>query len=269
MVNKRDDEIQGLKSGKKVFLLTLVICVVVPLLGVVVALYMSNDLKGVSDVDEMKVEPLIWGERGAWEVMKVNPTEIVKKPGHRPPFEGRVRKNLDFEIGADELAVIEEVKGGEGMGIEGAEAELEEVGLGDGLFYAEYVAGRRLERSGDVEKGQERLERAFAWTEKVLRIRFKDAAGRPLRGVEVGLVSVICAQKRGGVLNEDVELVFANEKTDEKGYIYLPVYDTVLRFGEFPEQLGAGEVIKRGWGYEWFEVPGRVGDVGDAVVVGR
>ena len=275
MNNEQECEIKGLKSGKKVFLLTILICVLVPLVGVVIALGLSGDLKGVSDGSEWKNEPLVWGEQNRWEVMKVNPTEIVQKPGPRPPFEGRVRKNLDFEISPKELAVIEQVKAENARGENfGAMLDkLEGISAAGDMFYINYLAGRTAERRGEHAQGRERLAKAFAGAEKVLRVRFVDDAGIPQKSQDVGTVRVICVQKRDGIINEDVELIFPNEKTDENGYIYLPVYDSVLRLSQTPQGMkpklakkNVGEAASSESEKIYFEVPGRVGELDEIVV---
>ena len=260
------NEIKGLTSGKKVLLLTLVVCAVVPLVAVAVALWLANDLKGVSEgVDERK--PLVWSERGSWQIVRVNPTEIEKREGPKPPFEGRVRRELPFALSEgerDEVGRLSEAaKRWEGT----VDAGLDELADYSGeAFYGDYLRGRYRLRDAGMEEYEEDMRKAFGGAEKVLAVRYVDENGEVLKGQDVGTVRVICAIKRGGVVDEGVELVFPYEKTDKNGYIYLPVYDTVLRLEGSPSPDGSGgveyDVVR------WFEIPGRVGEV-KAVVKSR
>ena len=244
------------------------------------ALYLSGDLKGVgAEVDgEGRESGLVWADRAHWQGMRVNSAEIEEKPGHRPPFEGRVRKKLDFVIPEQDMRIVESVKVGHGQGkslgeiLAGLEGEAGADG-GAGMFLGAYLAGKEAEMRGETGEAAERYGEAYKRAEAVLRLRYVDEDGEPLRGLEVGPIRVICAQKQAGVVDEGVELVFAYEKTDENGYIYLPVYDTVLRFSELPEVVDGGKVSYEREVTGWFEVPGgggkemgRVGDLGDAVV---
>ena len=262
-------EIGGLTSGKKVLLLTLVVCAVVPLIAVALALWLANDLKGVSEGVE-EVRPLVWEERGSWQVVPVNPTEIEKRAGHKPPFEGRVRRELPFVIGEGERGEVERLSEAAEQWEGVLDEEVDEIADYSGeVFYGDYLRGRYDGKASSLiqsTNGQKRLGQAFEKAEKVLAVRYEDENGEVVRGQDIGTVRVICAIKRGGVVDEGVKLVFPYEKTDENGYIYLPVYDTVLRLEGSPSPDGSGgaeyDVVR------WFEIPGRVGEV-KAVVKSR
>ncbi|QQE11795.1 hypothetical protein JD969_20325 [Planctomycetota bacterium] len=279
-MTKPEHDIEGLKSGKKIFLLTLFVCVVVPLVGVVVALWLSNDLKGVSEEGASDFPPLVWEQHENWQTMKVNPTEIVKKPGHKPPFEGRVRRKLPFALSEQQRREIGVLSSAAERWEQAVDAGLDELADFSGeAFYGDYLRGRYKNqslRASETAIGWQTKSwnNAFEKAEKALVIRYLDESGEPLISQNIGTVRVICAIKQDGVVDEGVVLVFPYEITDKNGYIYLPVYDTVLRLeGKLPNQEGEAGNLKGMVEYDigggvWFEIPGQVGEL-NAVVKRR
>ncbi|WP_432800123.1 hypothetical protein [Poriferisphaera sp. WC338] len=257
-------EVRGLVSGKKVFLLTLLVCVVVPFMGVGVALWYAGGLVGVS-AEKTEEVGFAWGSRRSWPALPVKQTKIEYKPGHKPPFEGRVRRNLDFSINADDLAEIKnssqavmdffvsrQDEAAYSTAMNGIEKEPEQR-----LFYTDYVQSHLVQLVGnDDELGDRLRKRAFEKAPAAIVLRFVDASGRPVAGETIEPIEIVCAQVSNRVVDQGVRLLYPAEKTDENGYIYLPVYDTVLRFSRRPEIKG----VKVDLGIvRWFEFPGRVG----------
>ena len=222
-------------SGPKVLLITLGACLLGPLVAVWLALKWAQPSVG-------EVPPLVWADRATWHVLPVK-RAVLHRDGPAPPFEGRARKSLEFVLDADEEAWIQSWSGqaqsSDPVGPMGKSSH----------FYASFLAGR--------------YDESFALAPKVIKWTFVDAAGQPMRGFTIGSIRSACARMSDGVLDDSLRLVFPRLVTDERGDIYLPVYDTVYAIIALPQPDGYQIMCKLP---PWFEFPGRVGTLPPAVV---
>ena len=131
------------------------------------------------------------------------------------------------------------------------------------LFYATYLLATWHQANGHADKAAALYERAIADAPRVIRQRYITPRNRPLTDLPVGRIEVICYRIKNDQLNDTLQLVYPVLTTDEQGYVYLPVYDTVYEIGARAEPNG----YKVRYGdVRAFRFPGRVGTLPPAMV---
>lgn len=249
-------------SGKKVLLISLIACVAIPFVAffVPVLLIESNKTPDAA---------LDWSQRETWEIVPTRPRVLRWGDTPRPPFEGREVSELPFELSAEDASVVNDLallaqnwdRDRRRLPTFGPPPESAD-------FYYDYLMGR----SFSVERGRNQsadrlLADAYRQAPKVLVWRFVDDAGKPLVDRNVGTIELVVVRLRDDVMDESLRLVYPDLTTDADGRVLLPVYDTVCSLGDstrWAEGIAVEHELTR-----WFESPGRVGALPDAVVVER
>ena len=260
-ITKRD-EIPGLVPGKWALLATLAISLVV-----FAAVFVSVALWEKPGPAE---EPgPVWAQRGDWRMMPAKPTMLQPEPGHKPPFESRRRKDLDFVISPEDAKLIHELSlAAWALQIDdfdpGAVTHIERIATEHpGMFYPTMLLALIQRQRGDDAAAEKLFSEAFAAAPGAIRLQYVDDAGEPVAGLALGAIEIVCAQMSDGNLDESCRLVYPYLVTDSDGWVYLPVYETVYRASELPQPPGK-TIDYRMPG--WFEFPGRLGEMPAAVV---
>ena len=115
------------------------------------------------------------------------------------------------------------------------------------LFLAYHLLGTWYQQAGDDELAKKHFDSAFAEAPVVLVQNYRYGNGEPAAGLEIKSIAIECKQVQSGSLSTfDLEYLFL--KTDDKGNIRLPVYDTVYRFGGYSNPKGDFSVEKENMG---------------------
>ena len=224
-------------SGKKVLLVSVLMCLHGTLAAVVLSLWWVQSRP-------RPAAELVWAERAAWPSSRVQWVSL-DTDGHTPPFERRYRTPIRPNLPPPERKFI-------AMLAQAArESRGREAAAGKRHFYSHYLGGQ--------------YEKAIALAPKVLTFRFMDQGGRSVVGLAIGTVEIAFAQWQAGQLDDSLRLVFPDLVTDARGQIYLPVYDSECRATDLPQPPEIQ--IKYPPDY-WFTFPGRIGALPSAVVVG-
>lgn len=158
----------------------------------------------------------------------------------------RTRSNSVIKF--DKLGVIDELKN-------------LEAGFGD-HFYVKYLMGTWYWRNGFGEKASELFEQSINMAPKVLVIKYVDKNRKPLEGLYISHVELECNRVQNRYLDPSLELVYHTLVTDDAGCIYLPVYDTVLRWTSLTHPDG-WDVDYHSLGH--FRIRGKFGKLPDSI----
>ena len=235
MTNSHDKP--GLVSGKRVLLVTLLVCVVglLPLVWVTLRWVESR---------KTPPSPLSWAQRDTWPNPPMHWTVLQKRPGPQPPFSS-VRRNLDFQLPPDDQKTLQTLAD-LSHHLEQATSTLEQIAADHpDLFYARYLLARQQDDDALYQE-------AFALAPAVVKIRFADALDQPMAHLPLGTIQIVCAQLDDRVLDESLVLVYPDLVTDDKGLVYLPIYATPCRTSVLPQPPGYEAIYD--W-QGWFEFP--------------
>ncbi len=236
-------------SGKKVLLISLVACIAIPL----VAFYIPVLLIESNKTPEAALD---WAQRGTWEIVPTRPRVLRWGDTPRPPFEGREVDELPFAITEQEAT---EVMAWSDAADTPHDGSAEPTG-----FYTHYLSGRRAAEAGQDDAAQRHFEQAFAAAPQVLVWRFTDPDGEPFANRRVGTIELVMMRMRDGELDDTLRLRYPRLETDARGRVWLPVYATVYSLGD-GTRWAEGIQVDHGL-TPWFESPGKVGSLPDAVV---
>lgn len=186
---------------------------------------------------------------GGWKNLpfKISPEEEAYiKSAVGISQKSRIQSNSVIEF--DRLDVIDELKNLES-------------GFGE-HFYVKYLMGTWYWRNGFGEKASEHFEQALNMAPKVLVIKYVDKNRKPLEGLYISHVELECNRVQNRYLDPSLELVYHTLVTDDAGCIYLPVYDTVLRWTSLTHPDG--------WDVDYyspghFKIRGKFGKLPDAI----
>ena len=197
--------------------------------------------------------PLEWSKRHEWKVKPVYETTLERSFG-------RGWRNLSFEIPAEEEALV-------GQCVElmrlnnsrmndvtkfsepGVREKLEEMlRQRPDVFYVEYTLGLWHKLHGKPEDAERYFALAYRHAPVVLVQQYQLEDGKPLANTPVGTVEIECNRVKNNSLDPSLKLLFASQLTDERGRIYLPVYDTVYRVSSisYPEGYSL-QTPQMGW----------------------
>ena len=188
--------------------------------------------------------PLDWTERHAWNPKPVYETDLKRSFG-------RGWRNLPFRISPDEEAAVARcVKlmmrlNHSALGRKAAMSEpavreeLESIlRQHPNLFYAEYALGLWHQLHGASSDAERYFTLAYRHAPVVLVQTYQFEDGRPLASTPVGAIDIECNRVENGSLDPHLHLLFPAPTTDERGRVYLPVYDTVYRVSSMTYPTG-------------------------------
>jgi hypothetical protein len=199
--------------------------------------------------------PLEWSMHGEWKAKPVYETTLERSFG-------RGWRNLGFEVSAAEESLVTQCVGlmrlnnstfnGVTKFSEPVVRETLEEMLWQrpGFFYAEYALGLWHKLHGDAEDAERYFALAYRHAPVVLVQQYRHEDGKPLANTAVGTVEIECNRVKNRSLDPSLKLLFASQVTDERGRIYLPVYDTVYRVSSISYPQGYSLTIPR---MGWFE----------------
>jgi|GEM_PF-2657276 beta-lactamase regulating signal transducer with metallopeptidase domain len=211
---------------------------------------------------------------------------LIVLPGMRPErqdvsptsLEGVFgRRNLPFQIDADEEAVLAECQSvafeyfhtrrdGPVFLEDAARDRLEAVlKQRPGYFYAQYLLGSWHRMNGNLEEGRRLTEQALRTAPAVLTQRCHFGNDDPLVGVEIPRMEIECNRVRDadGAINQTLKLTFIGLITDANGEIHMPVYDTVYRLSSRSYPAGYDTESKS---LGFFETNARIGVIPHVLV---
>ena len=245
--------------------------VLIAVLGSAVAMFFVTWLSlRIAEPDLLApLPPLDWTDRANWPTAPVKFTEI-DPDAERGPFEGRGRKALDFSLpqqmreGMRTLSAAASRLDHDKFNTEEWAETLGQMKSGTivSLFYLDYLG---TATSHDNEFINDRLVTAFAEAPKAVILRFVTPAGEPIPNLRLDNATLINAMMQDRVIDDSVRLVYPLLATDELGQVYLPAYDTVLRFADLPQPL-EGDAVWPTHATQWFEFPQRAARFPDIVV---
>ena len=197
--------------------------------------------------------PLEWAKRHEWKTQPVYKTDLKRSIG-------RGWRNLPFEVPAAEEGHIKRcmelmrlnnstVNDKTLFGEPAVREELESIlRQQPGLFYAEYALGLWHKLHGQGADAEPFFAVAYRHAPVVLVQTYQHEDGTPLANAAVGSVEIECNRVRNGSLDPSLHLLFGAQVTDERGRIYLPVYDTVYRVTAISHPAGYSmDVPALGW----------------------
>ena len=242
-------------SGKKVLLISLIACVAIPFVAFFIPVLM---------IESNKQPPaaLDWSQREDWEIVPVRSRVLRWGDTPRPPFEGREVSELPFDLPLEIIdlnqKLAEKARGTASIG-----SIIKPGTLSD--FYAAYLIGRNPSwLNDDLPSLEMEPTASYTMAPKVLVWRFVDLENQPFANKPVGTIELVMTRLKDDVLDESLRLVYPDLTTDADGRVWLPVYDTVYSLGNgtrWAEGLEVEPGLTR-----WFESPGKVGALPDAVV---
>jgi hypothetical protein len=199
--------------------------------------------------------PLEWSRRHEWNARPVYETTLERSFG-------RGWRNLPFDVPAEEEQLLREcvelmrlnnhtVNDVTRFSEPAARERLEEIlRQRPDFFYAEYALGLWHRLHGKPEDADHYFALAYRHAPVVLVQQYQREDGTPLANTALGHVEIECNRVRNGSLDPSLKLLFANGVTDERGRVYLPVYDTVYRVTSNGHPAGYSLAIPR---MGWFE----------------
>ena len=201
------------------------------------------------------VSALDWSQRHQWNAKPVRETDL------KATFGGGWR-DLSFSIPPTEEALVNEcvklaqrnnwmlngkTRFAEPDVRQQLEAILEQL---PNFFYAEHLLATWHRNRGSAEEAERYQRLAVAHAPVVLIQAYTSEDGRPLAKTDVRRIEIECNRVQNGSLNPSLRLVFPACVTDERGRVYLPVYDTVYRLGSISHPDGWDMTVPS---LGWFE----------------
>ncbi len=108
------------------------------------------------------------------------------------------------------------------------------------------------------------MKSAFANAPVILSQRYVTGSGEPLADYEVRSIEIECNRVQNRSIDPSLKLDFVGLTTDAKGYIHLPVYDTVYRVSGRTSSLNNYSAETKSLG--WFKSTTPIGDLPDVLV---
>lgn len=133
-------------------------------------------------------------------------------------------------------------------------------------FYPAYILGTWHRLRGEAEPANAAYHAAFERAHGAVKQRYVTLDDQPAGGLRVGTFELVHGRSDGHDLDESLVLVYPALETDGRGYVYLPVYQTVYRVERAPRP-NDGVVEYRF--EQWFDFPDRIGTLRPAVVRAR
>lgn len=141
--------------------------------------------------------------------------------------------------------------------LKGVREELEDVlARRPKFFYAEHLLGLWFDLQDQRELARIWYQRALEHAPAILAQDFVRADGSPWAELPIQVLSIDCNRVKDHVRLPSVALLFTQLRTDARGRLLLPVYDSVYEIGSFAHSTEYSLDIER---LPYFESPGRVG----------
>jgi len=186
-------------------------------------------------------EPLDWAQRDEWPRPPVKVAEIERSVtaqtyGGGPFRDFALALTPEQEVAVHELAALAR---SDGFANAASRETLKAAATRHpDLFYPHYLLGRWLGLAGRDDAARESLARAFRLAPHALRLTVVDHDGRPVSGLTLGDLEIVCLRSDGHILDQTLRLVFPDVTPDDQGRIHVPLLDAVCRLAETPEPRG-------------------------------
>ncbi|MFA9476896.1 hypothetical protein ACERK3_01185 [Phycisphaerales bacterium AB-hyl4] len=214
---------------------------------------------------------LNWNDRERWRNTPVRWTTVERQglavSANRGPW-----RELDFNLSSHEEAVLRQCIVLARMAEDDLEA-FTQPGMGSMLqqlarqapqsFYPSYLLGTWHRLRGESEPANAAYRASFERAHGVVKQRYVTTDNQPLAGQVVGTFELSHARSDGQRLDDTLVLVYPALETDRRGFVYLPVYDTLYRISRPPQPT---DYHVRYDAETWFDFPDRVGTLRPAVV---
>ncbi|MEM6334856.1 MAG: hypothetical protein AAF823_16110 [Planctomycetota bacterium] len=159
----------------------------------------------------------------------------------RGPYGSKIPKELPFAISEDAEQYVDTVPLHLAALIEDpADVEsiyrlLDEV-PDDVSFYSSWLNGLKDFGYADITD-QSRVD-AFAQAPAALVLQYVTPTGEPFANQPIGHLELAFARKADDVLDDSLRLIYPHNRTDERGRVYLPVFDTPIQLVAPPDPPG-------------------------------
>ena len=105
-------------------------------------------------------------------------------------------------------------------------------------FYAKHLLGTWHRLNGDDVLATQLINESLQLAPIVLSRRYATGDGKPVAGLDVGIIAIECNRVQQRSLDPSLELQFLAMVTDTDGFINIPVYDTVYRLNSWSHPKG-------------------------------
>lgn len=248
----------GLLSGKLVLLVSCIILLLVVPTATWVTLRMVER--------DVKREPLVWADRASWQLLPVRYTTLDKSGFLQPPGDAPLR-DTDFRLTPEaqsQVMAVAALMQQSSPDVASLKQMMNQLQDTPGAFYLRYLIARLAADSSQAETD---MSLAFAQAPAALVLRFVDEQGQPKANWPVGTLTLMHAQIEDEVLDDSLQLVYRDLVTDERGRVYLPMFDAPVKLVDYvalPQNAG----LEIAWPATepWMTWPGQVGSPRPLVV---
>jgi len=258
MASDAHSEKSGLMKGRWIVLATLSLFIVIPVIVLVINPMVAEDLRG-------KQVTLNYAERSQWMAMPVQ-YKTYERGMMSAARNNEKYKDYGFNISAEaELTLLQlsRLALGQGnikdLGSSEAKALIEkaqETLIGPDLFYADYLMGVWHELNNNPELAKAAWQASFSQAQAVILQRVVDTNEQPIAGYRLPPIVVAYDRIENDVVNTSLRLAYPNLVTDDRGYVYLPVYKTIYRV-EPVSDLSQPSPLRD----DWFTFPDQFGEL--------
>ncbi|MEM0915075.1 MAG: hypothetical protein AAGK09_10765 [Planctomycetota bacterium] len=240
----------GLVSGKLVVLASIVVFV---LIGV--AFWAAGKWFSANPIEAD--DTLDYANRAEWVVMPASTILLTEPPRYmRGPYGSKIKKELPFSITAEGAQLVTIWSNNARLESPQSLPNLlqirpypyEVLWYQDWMFPHDSTLG---DRSINDLRGE-----ALINAPGILVLKYHTEQDHPFGNQPIGDIELTFARKADDVLDDSLRLYYPDNRTDEFGRIYLPVFDTPLQVSAKPDPPGyEAEYPFSGW----LIFPGKVG----------
>lgn len=209
---------------------------------------------------------LIWSERTTWpQTMFVN-YKSLERGMMSAARTNETFKDLGFHVSAEEsqavvrLSALARQPEADFRSDATRQAIEQEIAALPELFYAYALLGIWHTLDGNAEAADRAMTEAFGHAPAAL-LRYHDTPqGQPATHHDVPTLAIAADQVVNDHLDRSLVLVYPFLQTDERGWVYLPAYKTILRRADPTLPVGVIEIQEKP---RWFTFWGNVGRLPD------
>ena len=248
-------------GGRWVVLLTLSLFLLVPAL--VVAIHLA-----ITAGDQAAPEaPLVWSQRETWPRNQFTVFKSLERGQMSSARTNRVHyEKLGLQISPEHYLAVQQAAELARRPAEAFDADDTRVALEDlidqtpGQFYPHYLLGIWHQRHGQTREADAAFERAFGLAPAALIRHHVDARGgtaayRPAPEIRLIVDRVVDDHR-----DPSLVLVYPHLRTDDQGFVYLPVFKAILRHADAAPLPGMTDQTQKPL---WFSFFGQVGRLPD------
>ncbi|MEM9252898.1 MAG: hypothetical protein AAGB29_11165 [Planctomycetota bacterium] len=242
----------GLVSGKLVVIASIAVFV---LIGV--AFWAAGKWFSANPIEAD--DTLDYANRAEWVVMPATTILLTEPPRYmRGPYGSKIKKELPFSITDETAAQLQRIQNEFDKGPNPADhaaiwSSLDV--LGEAGFYTRWIEFSWLTSPDEIDR-EIHITDAVREAPAVFVLQYVGLDSEPLSQQPIGDIELTFARKADDILDDSLRLIYPDNKTDEFGRVYLPVFDTPLQVSVKPDPPGhEAEYPFSGW----LIFPGKVG----------